>query len=479
MGISSTGIGSGIDVQSIINQLTQLESRPLAALSTKAILIQEKMSLMGQIKSQVSMLSDAANKLTQDTAWNAVTVSSSRSSAVSGTVSGTVAPTSFSVEVSQLAKAQSTASTAVPKDTAIGTGRLTIELGTWDHGVNPPTFASGGAAGVPVDIGAGEDSLSAIAAKINAASAGVTATVLNDASGERLLLRSNSTGEEAGFRIQVTGDSDGNDADSQGLSRLAFDPQTGVFGMADNSYQKAQNTLATINNVAVTSGTNKLADAVPGLTLEFGEVTTSAVEIGIATDQTAIRKNIQDFMAAYNTLSRTLGDATKYDAETKTAGTMQGDSIVVGLQNVLRNVLGSSSVGGSFARLAEAGIEMQRGGLLTLAPAKFDAAMRDPANFKQLFASDNGNAQTNGFGLKVRDFARGLLAAGGTVSNKTTALEQELRRNSREQDKVNERVVRVEQRLRQQYSALDARMGSLTALNAYISQQVTLWNKTR
>ncbi|MDH5206493.1 MAG: flagellar filament capping protein FliD, partial [Hylemonella sp.] len=306
-----------------------------------------------------------------------------------------------------------------------------------------------------------------------------TATVLNDASGERLLLRSNSTGEAAGFRVQVTGDSDGNDANSQGLSRLAFDPQTGVFGMADNSYQKAQNTLATINNVPVTSGTNKLADAVPGLTLEFNEVTTSAVEIGIATDQAAIRKNIQDFMAAYNTLSRTLSDATKYDAETKTAGAMQGDSIVVGLQNVLRNVLGSSSVGGSFSRLAEAGIEMQRGGVLTLAPAKFDAAMKDPANLKQLFASDNGNAQTNGFGLKVSDFARGLLAAGGTVSNKTSALERELQRNSREQEKVNDRVVRVEQRLRQQYSALDARMGSLTALSAYISQQVTLWNKIK
>lgn len=477
MGITSLGIGSGLDVESIVSKLVSLEKQPLASLMSKQAAINTQLSLVGQIQSQVSSLADAASKLTLDSSWNGRTLTSSNSNAVTGTVTSSAAPTSFSVEVQQLAKAQSTASSAVSVGATIGTGTLNIDIGSWNYTAVPPTFTSGGASTVSVSVVAG-DTISTVATKINAANAGVTATVLRDASGERLLVRSNSTGEASGFRIQVTGDGDGNNTDSAGVSSLAFDPASGSFGMGANAYQKAQNTQATINGVAVTSANQTLADAIPGATLQFNDVTTSPVTVTVANDQAAIKKNINDFIAAYNALNKTLGDATKYDPDTKTGGAFQGDSVIVGLQNALRRMAGSSSTGSTFSHLSDIGIQMQRGGMLTLAGDKLDTALKDIDNLKKLFTADNANAAINGFGLKFKSFASGLLNVGGAVTNETSSLQSALKRNSQEQDKVNARAAQVEKKLRAQYSALDAQMASMSSLGNYVSQQISQWNKS-
>lgn len=477
MGISSIGVGSGLDVENIISKLTALEKQPLNTLQTQAATIQTRISTVAQIKSQVAALATSAKTLGQASSWTGKTLSSSNETAVKGSVTSSASPTSFDVEVQQLAKAQSTASSAVAVDTAIGTGTLTIDLGTWNY-TGTPAFTPGAASAVSITIGSGEDTLTKIAAKINSAGAGVTATVLRDASGERLLMRSNSTGEAQGFRIQVTGDSDGINTDSAGLSRLAFDPANGNFGMAANSFQKALNTQATINGIAVSSANSTLTDAVPGVTLEFGAVTTSPVTVKVAADTTTIKKNIQDFMAAYNSLSKTLTDATKYDEASKSAGVMQGDSVVVGLQNALRSLLGSSSTGSTFARLADVGLDVKRGGLMTLTGSKLDKALKDLDNLQALFTADNTGSANDGFGLKIQSFADGLLATGGTVTNKSEALQTALKSNSKEQEKVNQRAALMEKRLRAQYSALDGQMAGLSSLSGYVSQQVAAWNKS-
>lgn len=472
MAISSTGIGSGLDVNSIVEQLTALEKRPLVQLQVKAMAIQTKLSAFGQIKAQISALSDAASKLRLDSAWNGLTVASTNAAAVSGTISGIASASSMSVEVQKLAKTQSLASTAVPAATAMGTGTLTIQLGSWNVGMT--AFTAGLSSPVAITIGAGEDGLASIASKINSANAGVTATVLKDATGERILLRSKETGLEQGFRVQAT-DDDSNNTDNLGLSRLAFDPENGTAGFSQT--QAARNAEATINGVAVVSAKNTLVDTIPGLTLNLTQETTSPVEVTLATDTATMKKNILDFVNAFNALNKTLAESTKYDSETKTAGVLQGDSTTVSLRNALRSVVGSSSVGGTFQRLSDIGIDLKLGGDMTVNNTKLDAALQDPDNLKKLFATDNSNAQTNGFGLKVKDFAQGLLADAGLVTNKSSALKAAIDRNAKDQDKVNDRATLMEKRLRAQYTALDVKMGSLTSLNAFITQQVTLWNK--
>lgn len=469
MSISSIGIGSGLDAESIIGKLVALERRPLTLLQSKQTDITTRLSLVGQIQSQVAALSDAAKRLGQASAWAGVTATSSNTSAVTATVTGSPSPTSFNVAVQQLAAAQSTSSSAVATGTTFGAGTLNIAIGTWSSAV-PPVFTQGTGATVSVTVGA-SDTLDTIASNINAAKAGVTATVLNDASGQRLLVRSNNTGAAAGFRIQTTG--------AAGLGALAFDPAVvPATGMAANAYQKGQDANATINGVAVTSATNQVSGAITGVTLQLAQVTTTPALVTLSADTATMRKNINDFVAAYNTLSKTLADATKYDPATKTGGPMQGNSVILGLQSALRRLEGTSSVGSTFSRLTDVGVEMQRGGFLTVNGSKLDTAMLDTANLQALFTTDNKNAATNGFGLKFQAFADGLLNSTGTVTNQTSALQAALKRNAQDQDKVTQRAARVEKQLRAQYSALDGKMSSLSALSSYVSQQVGQWNKS-
>ncbi len=115
---------------------------------------------------------------------------------------------------------------------------------------------------------------------------------------------------------------------------------------------------------------------------------------------------------------------------------------------------------------------------MKLNATKLTTAMGDLSNLQKLFTTNNSDPTTNGFGLKLRDLASGLLAADGTVSNKSTALQGAISRNGDEQDRVSERAARVEKRLRAQYSALDAQMAKISGLSTYVTAQLAQWNKT-
>ena len=177
MAISSIGIGSGLDVNSIVSQMVALEKRPLNQLQVQASSIQTRLSTYSQLKSLMSTLGDAAAKLTRDGSWNGMAITSSNSESVSATVTGIASATTMGISVQQLARAQSVASSPVPKDSAVGGGTLTIQLGSWLHTTPPPQFTPGADSPLSVSVGA-TDSLSTIAAKINEANAGVTATVM-------------------------------------------------------------------------------------------------------------------------------------------------------------------------------------------------------------------------------------------------------------------------------------------------------------
>ncbi|MDQ7743596.1 flagellar filament capping protein FliD [Hydrogenophaga pseudoflava] len=467
--ISSPGIASGLDIQSIVSQLVALEKAPLTQLKTQATSLQTKLSTMGTIKSQVSALGDAAAKLSKDSGWNPVKATSSNPSAIGVTVKAGAPATSITMEVQNLAKAQSTASAAVTAGTAMGTGSMTIQLGQWSGS----SFTAGSGTPVTIDIDAGQDTLSSIAAKINESDAGVSATVLRDASGERLLVRSKATGEENAFRITVA-DDDGDDTDAAGLSRLAFSVGN-ANGMSRS--QSAENAQATINNVPIVSASNTLSGTLTGMTIQLSQETTAPVTIDVSNDTEAIRSNIKTFVDAYNTLNSTLASALRYDEATKTAGPLQGDATTVGLQNALRGMMRSVSASTPYSRLSDVGIEIKSGGKLEINATKMDAALDNLDDLKALFTSTSNDATATGFGWKIKTFAEGLIDADGTVTNKTDALQASIKRNTLDQERVNDKAARAEKRFLAQYNAMDAAVGSLNGLSAFVSQQITLWNK--
>ena len=464
--ISSPGIGSGLDVKSIVSQLVALEKKPLDSLKLQAATVQTKISAFGQVKSLVSAFADATSKLTSLTGWNGVKTTSSDTKAVTASAVGGTLPTSFNVEVQSLAKAQATASAALlPVGGALGAGTLRLELGKWT--VVPASFTPG--TGTPVDITiAATDTLSDIAGKINGANAGVTAAILKDASGERLLLRGKNTGEDAGFRLSVT-DNDGVNDDAAGLSRL-------VAGSTVSQY--AANAKATVNLIPVSSATNTFADTVSGVTFNALAETTAPVEIAVAKDSSAVRKNIEDFVTAYNAINDLINEATAYDAATKKGGLLQGDSTIITLQSSLRTAMQSiSSASGQYQQLSAIGISQQRGGSLTIDATKLSAALENPDEVKKMFSStESGAAQ--GIAVKIKALTTTLLATDGFFKTKDDSLKLNLTRNAKEQERVTEKAANVEAQLNRRYSALDSQLATLNALNAYIGQQVTTWNKT-
>ncbi len=461
MSISSTGVGSGLDVKGIVTQLVAIERQPLQQLQSKANTIKTQLSLYGTVKSQVSALGDAAAKLAGASGWNTQKASSSNTTAVTVTTASSAKSAALSVEVQQLARAQTSASIGITAGAAAGaSGSLSIELGTWTGAA----FAPGGAS-VAVAIGA-SDTLSDIAGKINAAGAGVTATILKDGSTERLVMRSTGTGAAAGFRVNSPAD--------PGLSTLGLsNPSDGANFVG----QSALDAKLTVNGVAVSSDSNKISDVTPGVNLQLSQVTAAPVEVVVENDLDVVQKNIQSFVDAYNAVNQTLSDATKYTAATKTGGPLQGDSVTLGLQTTLRAILGSTSTGSTFSYLSDAGIERQTDGSLKINSTKLADAKLDLDNLKNLFAANNGNATTNGFGVKVQDFSKALIAFDGVITNKSSALQASIKRNSDDQDRVNDRAARVEVQLYKQYTALDAQMAQLNGLSSFVTAQLAVWNK--
>lgn len=487
--ISSLGVGSGLDAESIVTKLVALEKQPLKALETKATLVQQQISAFGQIQSQFSALADAAAAMSSATAWAARNGSSSNANAAAITVTSTAAATSFTLDVDQLAKSQSVASAPIAAGSAVGAGTLVLRLGKWTTG--PADFTpAASSADVSIDVTA-SDTVATIAAKINATNSGVVATAFNDGTQDRLLLRSKETGEASGFRVQTTVDADAVTNDDAGLSRLSFDPETGAFGMAGASagaVQYGTDAKARINGLAVTSKSNTLASNIPGVTISLlatttsnyglpGEVLAPAI-LTVSEDVTIAVKNVQSFVTAYNALAKTLADITKYDEATKSAALFQGDSSILGMQSVLRSISSSITTGSAYQRLADVGLTRQLDGTLSMDTAKLAAAANNGAELQKLFTINNQNTQSNGFALKFKAFAQGVLANGGAAKNKSEALEGALKRNSEEQSRINSRAASFEARLRKQYTALDTKMASLSALNAYVAQQVTTWNKS-
>ena len=479
--ISSTGIGSGLDVNSIVSQLVAIEKTPLKTLALKATNTQNQISSFGQIQSQISALTDVATRISDATTWGGRIASSSNTSAATITVATTATATNFSLDVDALAQQQSVSSAAIAPGTMPGAGTLTLQLGTWSVGAT--AFTAGTAAPVNVTVAA-TDTIAAIAAKINSAGAGVVASVFNDGTNERLLLRSKDTGAAAGFRVQAVG---------APLAGLVFDPatpatQTSGMAAAGIPVQYGQDARARINGLAVTSASNTLTNNISGVTINLVATTTtgygttgevkSPITMSIREDVTPAVKNVNDFVTAYNTLNANLADLTKYDAATKTAGLFQGDSSVVGLQNILRNMLASSSMGATSQRLSDVGLERQLDGSLTINTAKLSLAANNGTTLQQLFTNNNNDPATNGFALKFRDLGHGMLTSGGSVVNKAAALQKNLDANTAEQTSVNDKAALFETRLRARYSALDVQMASLTALNSYVTQQVATWNKS-
>jgi flagellar hook-associated protein 2 len=473
--VSSVGIGSGLDANTIITKLMAAESQPLVDMQTQDAVLNTKVSSFGKVKSLFSDLQTASQSLASPTLWNQTAASSSDGSSVAVASSANAAAGSYGVGVQRLASVQTATSGALASSSStLSSGTLTIELGSWT-GVPVSGFtAKAGAAPISITIGTADTSLVSIRDKINAAGAGVTASIITDSSGARLSLSSSATGAANAFRVTATEDvDDGNAAtglSALGCSALAASP------MSLN--QSAQDAQATINGIAITSASNTLANVVDGLTITLNKPTTANVSLSVTPDDKAAQDGIDRFIAAFNALVSYLHDQTKYDASSKTAGPLQGNRTAVGLQNQLRAMLNlPSSASLQYATLSDIGVTMQRDGTLLADSTKVTAALANRSELKKLFAAVGADNASTGFMVRFRNLTNAALGTGGALDGATTSLQNQLKARSATEDAMQQRLTDTQARLTAQYQALDAQMANLNSLNSYITAQIAAWNK--
>ena len=456
MGLTAAGIGSGLDVESLISQMVTLQKSPLKALQASASSLDTKISAYGKLKSLMSTLSDAATTLAKKETWKTTTAASSNAAVTVAVTDANALAGTSEVTVEALARGHSQASGLMAADAKFG-GSLELKIG---GNTVPPIIIQP------------DSSMGDVVAAINEKNTGVVASVMTDADGQqRLVLRSKDTGANAKFTLTATGDANLMKLDSS-------DPKT--------VKQDAQNARIVVNGISVESATNEFKSTLPGLNITVSQLTTAAASVTVKTDTESLKKSLQTFMDAYNALNDALVSSTKYDAESKVAGTLQGDSTAVSMANSLRSAIaGTVSDIGGVNRLSELGIQIAKGGKLsfgtsTTDKAKLEKALSNPESLSAVFASagTEGQGDTQGLAVRMKALTKSMLDFEGTFDTKTASLTAQKKSNTKAQDRVNDQVTAFEARMRAQYTALDTKMASYSTLSAYMSQQVSQWNRS-
>ena len=470
--ISSPGIGSGLDVNTIISQMMAIEKRPLQLLQSTASSIDTKISSYGQIKSALSGLYDAANGLMNSSTWQSKVFSTNDKDTITGTASTSAGAGNFSVKVNALASSQSLASGSFASSAVMGAaGQLKLQSGSWDAA---GTSFTGAGAAVDISIEA-TDTLADVAGKINGANAGVSAVVVKGANGDQLLIRGAKTGDANGFALSVL-EGGAPPAPGSALSKLVYDQSSVVAGQAGMSRTvAAKNASFTINGIEAASATNTVTDVVPGVTLNLLKTSTTAVEVTIGEDKKVVRDKIEAFQQAFNKINALIADLTKYDQGTKKSQPLQGDSTATGLQNALRGLLGRADASGTF--LTNVGLELQRDGSLSINATKLDAALNDLPQLEKTLTASTGNAATDGLITRIRDFAFAANGVEGNITGRSKGLEAAKKRNTEDQDAMSTRLEQRQKNLLKQYQMLDAKLGSMSSLSSFMAAQVSQWNK--
>jgi len=392
--ISTAGIGSGIDIPGLVESLVEAERVPAERrFDRKEADLQAKLSAFGSLKSALSSFQDSFSQLKFSSTFNDVSTESSDEKVVTATGSSIAKPGTYSLDVTNLAQAHSVSSESFSETTSpVGTGVLTFEFGNFDTDSNS-FISNSNRANKTVTIDSDDNSLQGIRDAVNEAKIGVTASLVNDGTGFKLLFTSDETGKENGIKISVSDTSDANNTDNNGLSTLAFDPDPANSVNSHMTENLAPKDAAfTLNGLSITSASNSINSAISGVTLTLNGTTTpgSPSRITIAKDDTKINESVIGFTEKFNELIDTLKQLSSFDAANNQAGPLLGDSATRSIEFQLRKTISASSTGtnGEISSLASIGLTTDRSGKLVLNQVKFDKALSENRDvFSQLFSA--------------------------------------------------------------------------------------------
>ncbi|MNZ64941.1 Flagellar hook-associated protein 2 [compost metagenome] len=456
--ISSLGIGSGLDLSGLLNQLESAERLKLDPITTQQSTNKNKISAYGSLQSALTKLQAAAETLAEAKTYqgqiSSVSGSGLKVAATSAAVAG-----SYPVQVTTLAQAQSLAVSGVASKTDaldLGAGTLTISIGSQAE-LEPP---AGAADKLDVVLAAGT-SLEGIRDAINAAKGGVTASIVNDGDATnpyRLVLTSSATGTESQMSVSYGGG--GADA-----ALFTYDSFSNTGAMSQTV--QAADAALTVNGVSIVSQSNTIEGALQGVTLTVSATGAQQV-LTVARDTETIKSAVDGFVSAYNGLVSTISSLGSYDAENDTAGTLLGDSTMRSVQSRVRGVI-TEAVGGELSTLTDLGITLQLDGKLKSDSGRLDELLSGDLTALSTFFA--GNGADGGMASKVDSVLTAVLADDGLLGNSIEGLKA---RNAA----LDERYARMEadieaivERYRTQFAALDSLVAQMNSTSTYLSQQ--------
>lgn len=461
--ISAPGVGSSLDVNAIVTQLIAAESRPLTLLQNRENTFQARLSAFGTLKGSLSALQSAATTLGKADTFGAVKATVADTSLFTASVGSGAVAGSHDVEVVQLARAHKLVSAGFADSAAtVGTGSLTVTFGTFSGGAftqNPDRS--------PVTITVTDGSLAGVRDAINSAAAGVSATLVDDGTSTRLVLSSSQSGAANALRISVA-DNDGNNGDAAGLSQLAFDAAGGPSQLTQAV--AAQDAVVRVDTITITRPGNVISGAIEGVTLTLtrGNPGVSTV-LSLERDTDAVKTAVEAFVKAFNDTTGLLRDLSAFNADTREAGILNGDSVARSVESQLRAVFNTPVAGApaGLSVLSDAGISFQVDGSLAIDSAKLQTVLDDPArDLSALFAGDSG------FATQIAALTGSLLGADGLLESRTDSINSSLGALDKQREAINARLAQVEARLRSQFAALDALIAGLNQTSSFLQQQL-------
>jgi flagellar hook-associated protein 2 len=378
MALAAPGIGSNLDVNSIVSQLISVERQPITVLNQREAGIQAKITAFGTLKGALSSFQSAAQGLSDIGKYLAYSASSGDTTVATVSASPQASAASYALDVTTLAQAQKlTATGQAATNTAIGNGTLTFDFGTISGGsFNTTTgqytgaaFASNGSGSKSVTIDSSNNSLQGIRDAINNANIGVTASIVNDGNATtpyRLVLSSANSGVANSVKISVSGDA--------ALSNLLANDPAGTQNLAQSI--TAQNATFKVDGVSISKSSNTVTDVIAGVTFALQKPAASTT-LTVARDTQTVKNSVQAFVNAYNSVNKNLSDASAYNAATQKGAILQGDSAVRNIQNQIRNTLTSTltGLGGNLSLLSQVGVSFQKDGSLALDSTKLQSAI--------------------------------------------------------------------------------------------------------
>lgn len=439
--ISMPGLGSGMDVGGIVDALVNAESIQKIQFQNRLTLTNAASTSISDLSSLMAKLKTASDALATPEKAQGFSVTSS-DTAISASVTTATSAGRYTVNVTNLAQEyRAYSDTFGALTTTMGganTGDMVIKIGADEASATAKTIAI-----------AETDSLNDVVSKINNADAGVTASTLFDGTAYRLQLRSKSSGDAN--KIYVSGTTLG-------------------IGDAENYKQQARNANILIDGMTITSATNTLTGAIPGVTLSLSKETTSAIDISVSADSGALKTKIQSFIDAYNSVMNKVHSVAGYGKTAASVELLAGNSTLRSLNSrmsgTLRTVIDSGNV--AYSTLNSIGISSASNGTLSLDSTKLDKAVTaSPDAVARLFA---GTSSTDGvmdlMGSMVKTFTDGktglLTNQLGTFKSKVTQLNSRL-------DRETDRLATYRTRLERQFTNMDASVSQSQATMSYLS----------